>query len=925
MAMENISLNEIEEKLETNRKTGLTSEEAKSRLAANGRNELPEKEKEPLYKTFFKQFVDPMIYILFAAILINVIFLILSLTGVMKDANVAEAVMEDVAEIVIIAVVILVNAIIGTIQERKAMKAINALKQMAAPHAFVLRDGVVSEIEAHDLVLGDVVILEEGNIVPADVRLTKAVNLKCDESSLTGESLPSEKNSDIVFSDNVIAADRINSAFMSSVVTYGRGEGIVIGTSLNTEIGKVATLLNEASEEKTPLQKKLAKLSKFLGILCVIIVVLMVIVDGVIRNSNWGNITLWFTDFAFSIKGAIALAVAAIPEGLVAVVTIVLALGMQRLAKVNTIVRKLPSVETLGAVSTICSDKTGTLTQNKMTVQGIYFNNQKIDLQNEYDPNIVRNLVRGFTLSSNARIDGNSSYGDPTEIALVALALKIGNTREEYENEYPRIDEIPFDSVRKMMSTLHQHGDETIMFTKGALDQILLRVTHIEVNGIVRKINDQDIASIEKASFEMTSNALRILALAYKKSNELTEENLVFLGFVGMIDPPRPEAFDAILKLRDAGITTIMITGDHIDTAYAIAHQLSIVEKHEDCYTGAQLDQMSAEELQEVVKTARVFARVSPTNKTDIVNALKANNQIVAMTGDGVNDAPSLKAADIGIAMGITGTDVAKGAADMVLTDDNFASIQKAVGEGRGIFANIKKTVIFLLSSNMAEVISMFLAVCIGLGSPLNPIHILWVNLVTDSLPAIALGMDNNDANLMKEKPQKADSSLFSGGGLFKMLFYGVLISLITLGVYVFSVLFSGGGFDLQSGAIIASTSGLKFGIESATELATIARTAAFSVLALSQLFHMFGMSSGKRSVFHNFSKKPKIMWFAFALGLVLQVAVCFIPGINTFFGTHNLFKVWPLWLIIFALSMLPLITHEIVALINRFERPKTK
>ena len=926
MAYENKDVASVERELETDIKNGLTQEEAERRLKEKGPNLLPRKKQDSVIITFLKQFIDPMIYILLGAVLINVVFLILGLT---LDTNTANNVLgadhdatEDLVEIGIILAVILANAIIGTIQERKAMKAIDALNKMAAPHAFVKRNGKIIEVNASDVVVGDIVVLEEGNVIPADVRLIKAINLKCDEASLTGESVPSEKDDSLVFNDEVGPADRLNCAYMSSIVTYGRGEGIVIGTALNTEIGKVANLLNETEDDITPLQKKLAKLSKFLGILCIGIVLVMIVVDGVLRNpsSSWINSAVgggsWFGHFAGSIKRAIALAVAAIPEGLVAVVTIVLALGMQRLAKVNTIVRKLPSVETLGAVSTICSDKTGTLTQNKMTVKEIYFNDKIFGVETA-DRTVVADLVRAFALSSNARINGESRYGDPTEVALIQLALDMGHTKDEYEHDLPRISELPFDSVRKMMSTLHtEKSGRQIMFTKGAIDQVLKCTTRIEDNGTIRQITKDDLARIEAGAKSMSEKALRVLAVAYKETNVISEDNLIFLGFIGMIDPPRVEAYTAVPKLRNAGITTIMITGDHIDTAFAIAKELTIATDREQCYTGAQLDAMDEEELQKVVLIARVFARVSPTNKTHIVNALKANNQIVAMTGDGVNDAPSLKAADIGIAMGITGTDVAKGAADMVLIDDNFASIEKAVEEGRGIFANIKKTVIFLLSSNMAEVISLFVAICIGLGHPLNTIHILWVNLVTDSLPAIALGMDSKDKNIMHEPPQNANSGLFSGGGLFKMIFYGILIAASTLLAYILTVVLAGGSFDFVAGRILGSESIVtaKF---IGSDIEHMAQTSAFCTLAMSQLFHMFGMSSGKRSFFRTIKEKPSIMWVAFLSGIALQAAVCLIPGVTTVFQTSNLFDMPYLWGIIASLSVLPLIIHEVYCLVH--------
>ena len=735
------SAKEVLQELDVNSSTGLTSEEAGQRLIKYGPNKLPEKKKTPLFLVFLGQFNDPMIFILLAAALLSVA---ISIYGVVQHGE-----SFDFADPVIIMGVCVLNAIIGTVQENKAEKSLEALKKMSSPTCVVRRDGKLLELKAEELVVGDIVILEEGRTIPADLRLVSAINLKTDESSLTGESLPVEKDADIVFSGEVGVGDRVNMVYMSTPVVYGRGEGVVVRTGIDTETGKIAKMLSEGEDDTTPLQKQLAKLSKFLGILTIAIVVVLFciqLIDLFKYNSHYPMDTeSWIDGIIENFMFAISLAVAAVPEGLPAVVTIVLALGVQKMVRANTIVRKLPSVETLGAVSVVCSDKTGTLTQNKMTVVKAYINEELIDgdtiLKDE-----CKFLSMGLSLCSNAAVD-EGLYGDPTEIALVEYANKMNQHKGDLEKLAPRIDEYPFDSVRKMMSTQHAYNGKKLIFTKGAIDSILKVANRIEINGKVRNITEEDKKNIMAASDSMAVSALRVLGLAYSYSDELKEENLVFLGLVGMIDPPRPECKKAVSIFKQAGITTIMITGDHKTTALAIAKELGIADENGEALSGEEIDALSQEELREKVKTVHVFARVSPENKVQIVTAVRANGSIAAMTGDGVNDAPSLKAADIGIAMGITGTDVAKGAADMVLTDDNFASIEKAVEEGRGIYTNIKKTVLFLLSTNIAEVLAMFAVVIMSLflieynlQTPLLAIHILWVNLITDSLPAFALG-----------------------------------------------------------------------------------------------------------------------------------------------------------------------------------------
>ena len=614
---------------------------------------------------------------------------------------------------------------------------------------------------------------------------------------------------------------------------------------------------------------------------------------------------------------AISLAVAAVPEGLPAVVTIVLALGVQKMVRANTIVRKLPSVETLGAVSVVCSDKTGTLTQNKMTVVKAYLNEQLIDEEDITNDN-CKFLSMGLSLCSNAYVD-EGLYGDPTEIALVEYANKLNQHKADLEKEAPRVDEYPFDSVRKMMSTQHEYNGKKIIFTKGAIDSILKVATKIEINGKVRELTDKDKENIMAASDAMAVEALRVLGLAYAYSDELKEENLVFVGLVGMIDPPRPECKNAVDIFKNAGITTIMITGDHKTTALAIAKKLGITDENGEALSGEEIDALSPEELQEKVKTVHVFARVSPENKVQIVTAVRANGNIAAMTGDGVNDAPSLKTADIGIAMGITGTDVAKGAADMVLTDDNFASIEKAVEEGRGIYTNIKKTVLFLLSTNIAEVLAMFAVVIMSLflidynlPTPLLAIHILWVNLITDSLPAVALGADEKESGIMDDKPRNPKESLFSRGGYFITFGYGLLITITTVFAFLYVPL-AAGKTSLEEIAEFFATN--------ETEM-MMAQTMAFCVLSLSELFHMLGMTSLRKSFIHNFWSKNWLLWVAFLAGVLLQVAVVNVPGLNNFFSCAQLDPGH--WGIVIALSVAPLVVHEIVALIL-FLRKKAK
>ncbi len=883
---------------------GLSSEQVEESAKKCGPNKLEEKKRDPWYKIFWGNIKDPMTLILAIAAIISLVLGIIAMNKPVDDPGHEGP--EALADVFIIFGVVIINAVIGTVQEMKAEKALEALKKMSAPTATVRRNGELLEIKAEELVVGDIVVLEEGRTVPADLRLIKSISLKADESSLTGESLPVEKDADMVLTESSGIGDRVNEVFMSTPVVYGRGEGVVIATGMNTEIGKIASMLSGEGEEETPLQKQLGKLSKFLGLLTIAIVVLMLIVKIIWAIATSSLATEW----SQALLDSVALAVAAIPEGLTAVVTIVLAMGMTKMVKVNTIVRRLASVETLGAVSVICSDKTGTLTQNKMTVVRAYCD-ETIYKQEEFDVQKLSLLATGMSLCSDANVDGGV-YGDPTEVALVEFANSFNLHKKALEEATPRIDEMPFDSVRKMMSTMHQEGDKKIVYTKGAMDQILKNTVSILINGKVRPITQEDKKRIVEAAGSMSSDALRVLALAISEKEEINENDLTFVGLVGMVDPPRPAAKPAVATLKKAGITTIMITGDHKDTAFAIARELGIAEDASQCMSGDQIDACTDEELQEKVKTVRVFARVSPSNKVSIVKAVKANGMIAAMTGDGVNDAPSLKAADIGIAMGITGTDVAKGAADMVLTDDNFASIEKAVEEGRGIYANIKKTILFLLSSNIGEVVCMFIGACCGLPSPLIAIHLLWVNLITDSLPAVALGADKKPDDIMNEKPRDAKESIFSHGGYALTFGYGILIGVATLVAFLVN--------PWQAGCFSIHDIITYFNDEAALETS---QAMAFCVLSFSELFHMLGMVSTKKSFVMVFKDKNPLLWISFFLGLALQFFVIFTPGVNT------IFKIVPPkgldWVWVFALAISPLVVHEIVALCLFIKRKAKK
>lgn len=873
------SIQETCRELQSDGERGLTRQEAVRRYSIHGKNALQEKRKRTVIESFFSQLNDPLIYVLLAAAAISVF-------------------LEETSDAIIIGVVVVLNAVVGMIQEGKAQRALESLKKLVSPKAFVIREGALQEVEASTLVVGDLVRLEAGCQVPADLRLVESTNLKAEESALTGESLPSDKSAAFMGQEGMPLGDRRNIVYMSTIITAGRGMGLVIATGMDTEIGKIAALINEGKEEPTPLQKRLGDLGKVLSILSLLLCAAL-----------FGIALLQHRNIFEMLLTAISLAVAAVPEGLPAVVTICLALSVTRMVKVHTIVRKLPSVETLGAVSIVCSDKTGTLTQNRMTVERCYAGQRMLSVQELSDQEHGA-LLEGMALCNDAVLEEN--IGDPTELALLELSRRFGKERTQLEKLMPRRRELPFDSERKMMSTFHYKGSTGITYTKGAPDMILKRCTHVLIHGQRVPLQPGHSHQITRAMEQMADDALRTLAIAMRVGDqEPREQGLTFLGMVGMRDPARPEAAGAVETFRQAGVETVMITGDHVDTAYAIGRQLGIAQSREQCMTGQELARISEEELADRLAQVRVFARVAPEQKVRIVTGFQQAGHIVAMTGDGVNDAPSLKKADIGIAMGATGTDVAKQAADMILTDDNFATIEKAIEEGRGVYENIRKSVIFLLSSNLGEIATMFLAVICGLASPLRSSHILWINLITDSLPALALGIDRNDGRLlMQHSPRKPRESLFARGGLACTCFYGLLIAAISLTAFFLIPLQA-----LQVQHLPFTLENLKM-LLAQEGILRRSQTYAFTVLGMSQLFHAVGMRDVSRSVFKVNHLENKLMILACVLGFLLQFAVTEIPVLISAFGTTHL--EWQEWGILALLASFPLLAHEVMILAGK-------
>lgn len=869
---------EVAAELNTDQNTGLSESEAQKRLEFYGPNEFAKQKKKSILKLFFEQINSILIYILIAAALISLA-------------------VSEISDAIIILIVILLNSVIGVVQEAKAEKALDELKKMTTPKAIVKRDGVIKEVASESIVPGDIIIIDAGRYIPADLRLLETANLKIEESSLTGESVPVEKTADWLGYEEVPIADKKNMAFMSTLSTYGRGIGIVVNTGMKTEIGKIAKMLGEAEEAFTPLQKKLNDLGKILGFGAIAI-------SAIIFLIGFFQGRLPLDMFLISVS----LAVAAIPEGLPAIVTIVLALGVQRMIKRQAIVRKLTAVETLGAVSVICSDKTGTLTQNKMTVTNVYLNDNYIPLE-EFSPKYEneRQFLQVMTLCNDAEITSKGQTGDPTEIALVAAAQQKGIDKAKLENQYKRIFEIPFDSDRKMMTTLHQKDHQYFVMCKGALESLLVLSTYTMKNGEKIELTNEDKSKILAQANKMSNEALRVLAVAAKEidkpelaKNKL-ESELVFLGLTGMIDPPREEVKDSIRQCSEAGIRTVMITGDNQKTALAIAKDLGIASAEQETMSGHELDTLSSQELNEKVKKIRVFARVSPEHKVKIVMALKSNDEIVSMTGDGVNDAPSLQQADVGVAMGLGGTDVAKGASDIILTDDNFKTIVSAVEEGRNIYQNIKKSVIFLLSANLGEIFTLFFAILMGWPAPLTAVHILWVNLITDTLPAISLGLDPDDPDVMKNKPRSLKESIFAHGSGTFVLLNGILIGVLTLFAFIT-------GLSVYTGASSIFT--IDFGNIS-TDALVHAQTMAFITLSISQLFHSLNMRSMKRSIFHVGLFSNKYLVYSIVIGIAIQAALVNLPIFNDLFEIHllGLFD----WLFIISISLLPVVINELV------------
>lgn len=862
------SKNEILKELDVDEKNGLSSNEALRRLEKYGKNKLVTKKKKTLFKQFLSQLKDVMIYILIIAAIIS-------------------AFLGEISDALIILLVIVINAVIGVVQESKAEKALDALKELSTPKALVKRDGSLKEILSEDIVPGDIVIIDAGRYIPGDLRLIDTANLKIEESAFTGESVPSEKDASFLPDKEIPIGDQNNMAFMSTLATYGRGVGVVVGTGMNTEIGKIAKMIEQEENDETPLQKKLSELGKILGFLAVGICILIFIISFF---QGRDLLEMFLT--------SISLAVAAIPEGLPAIVAIVLALGVQRMVKKNAIIRKLPAVETLGSVSIICSDKTGTLTQNKMTVTTVYTNDSYIkESEFNLNENESKLLVDCMVLCNDASYSEKNQTGDPTEIALLESSFKLNILKEKLEKDFKRIDEIPFDPDRKLMTTVNLIDNKARVFTKGALDSILSICNKISINGKLLDFTKEYKAKVLENSNIMSDKALRVLAFAYKdisKENivlDSLEKDLVFIGMVGMIDPPRLEVKDSIKLCKSAGITPVMITGDHKNTAFAIANELGIAENISQAITGHEIDKFKEEEFNEKIINYRVFARVSPEHKVKIVKAFKSHGNIVSMTGDGVNDAPSLKAADIGVAMGITGTDVSKGASDMILTDDNFSTIVSAVEEGRKIYLNIKKSIVFLLSCNLGEILTLFTAILLNWNSPLQPIHILWVNLITDSFPALALGVDKTKEDVMNNPPRNPKESIFVKSDKVQLIINGILIGGITL--FAFKL-----GERLYADSLIH------------------AQTMAFVVLSVSQLFLSLSLRSNTKSAFSLGLFSNKYLVYSILLGIFLQVIIISISFIA------NIFKVTPLllydWIVVIFVSLIPFAINEILKLFRK-------
>lgn len=855
--------------------TGLSQAQVAERMAQYGPNKLKEAEKESLISKFLHQLADPMTIILIVAAAIS------GVTAAYSG--------EGFADVIIIMAVVIINAVLGVFQESKAEAAIEALQEIAAATSKVIRDGHQMTVKSEELVPGDIILLEAGDSVPADARIIESASMKIEEAALTGESVPVTKHADVLTAESngeVPLGDRKNMVYMGSTVAYGRGRAVVTGTGMDTEMGKIADALTNAKEEETPLQIKLNELSKLLSILVIAICIIIFGVD-IFRHMSTGITGEMMLD---TFMVAVSLAVAAIPEGLSAVVTILLSIGVTKMSANQAIIRKLTAVETLGCTQIICSDKTGTLTQNKMTVVQRFTEDEKMHLT-------------AMALCSDANLENGQAVGEPTECALVNDANKEGLPKDKLMAEYPRVGEAPFDSGRKMMSTVHTDPQGGfIQFTKGAPDEVLKCCTKAYIDGKIVAMDDKVKYTILAANKEMADQALRVLCSAYRKydaqpaSNEPAdlEQDMIYLGLSGMIDPIRPEVKDAIVECNSAGIRAIMITGDHKDTAVAIANQLGILGEGQMAITGAQLNELSDQELAENIEKYSVYARVQPEHKVRIVSAWKAKGRITAMTGDGVNDAPSIKTADIGVGMGITGTDVTKNVADMVLADDNFATIVSAVAEGRRIYDNIRKAIQFLLSANIAEVISVFIATLMGF-TILEPVHLLWINLITDCFPAIALGMEKAESDSMQKPPRDSKDGIFAGGMGFDIGFQGLIISVLTLASYFI-------GHYMESGVweIANSLDGM---------------TMAFLTLSMVEIFHSFNMRSRRGSIF-KMNNSNKFLWLSFVISLICTVGVINVPFLRVAFKFEHISFAEYMVAMVLAVSIIPIM--EITKAVQR-------
>ncbi|MBD8922963.1 cation-translocating P-type ATPase [bacterium] len=895
----NKTFKEVEKELETDLEKGLSKEKVEERQEKYGFNELQQIAKKSIIQRFLEQFKDFSIIVLIIAAIVS------GIVGVLQG--------EGITDTIIILIVVIVNAIIGVAQESKAEKSLEALQKLSDHASKVIRNENMEVVPSKELVPGDIVVLDTGDYIPADLRIIEAVNLKTQESSLTGESVPVEKTSEIIEEQEIGIGDRKNMLFSSSLVTYGRGKGIVVETGMTTEVGKIAGMINSTEKQETPLQQKLDKLGKTLGIAALVICAVIFIL-GILQGKE--IISMFMT--------AVSLAVAAIPEGLVAVSTIVLAIGVQKMVKKNAIVKRLPAVETLGSATVICSDKTGTLTQNKMTVERIFWNDATREASNILDDEIdeeLTKLVYANMLCNDTKISSDGTLtGDPTETALVDMGFKLNFDPSIYDR-MERVEEIPFDSDRKLMTTVNKVGDKYVVYTKGGIDEILKRCTSYEIGGQISEELESYINKIRQENEKMAQNALRVLGCAYKEIDHIPtkeemktiENDLIFIGMVGMIDPPREEAKLAVEKCKTAGIKTVMITGDHKITATAIAKKLGILENDDEAITGLELEQMTDEELEKNVRHYSVYARVSPEHKVRIVKAWQKNGEVVAMTGDGVNDSPALKKADIGCAMGIVGTDVAKEAADVILTDDNFATVVSAVEEGRKIYDNILKVIQFLLSSNIGEVVVLFFATLLtplfskwfgitdinGL-EILLPIHILWINLVTDSLPALALAFDPANSDIMQRKPIKPGKGIFTKGMTWRVVYQGIMIGGLTLAAFMIGLATT----KEPIGTLTLDQSKIEVG-----------QAMAFVTLALSELVHVFNVRDNKKSIFKTGIFNNMKLIGAIIISALLMFVILLIPGLREIFSIPVLPKENIIELICLVLA--PIVIVEIFKLLK--------